>query len=79
LLYLKKQLYFIDVSQSIEHEHPQALKFLELDCKNINIFFRKKGLLTCTNKELFQYILIENLTNEQIDVKIEQLERITEV
>lgn len=30
------------------------------------------------DRELFQYILIENLTNEQIDVKIEQLERIAE-
>ena len=34
---------FIDVSQSVEHEHPNALEFLRIDCKNVNDFFRRAG------------------------------------
>jgi RIO kinase 1 len=29
ILYYKKQLWIIDVSQSVEHEHPHALDFLK--------------------------------------------------
>lgn len=32
----------IDVSQSVEHDHPHALEFLRSDCSNITEFFRKK-------------------------------------
>lgn len=28
--------YIIDVSQSVEHDHPQALEFLRKDCTNVN-------------------------------------------
>ena len=28
--------YIIDVSQSVEHDHPHALEFLRKDCTNIN-------------------------------------------
>ena len=29
------ELYVIDVSQSVEHDHPHALEFLRKDCSNI--------------------------------------------
>lgn len=29
-------MYFIDVSQSVEHNHPRALDFLRMDCKNVS-------------------------------------------
>lgn len=38
----------IDVSQSIERDHPQALNFLNRDIKNINDFFNKKGVKVFT-------------------------------
>jgi RIO kinase 1 len=41
MLYQKGLLYFIDVSQSVEHEHPRALDFLRMDCKNVTDYFRK--------------------------------------
>ena len=44
LLYFKEEVYVIDVSQSVEHDHPMALEFLRRDCSNINEFFKKKGL-----------------------------------
>lgn len=35
LLWYKKRLHVIDVSQSVEHDHPRALDFLRMDCKNV--------------------------------------------
>ena len=32
----KGVLYFIDVSQSVEHDHPNSLEFLRMDCQNVN-------------------------------------------
>ena len=33
--YQDGKLYMIDVSQSVEHDHPHALEFLRTDCTNI--------------------------------------------
>jgi RIO kinase 1 len=41
MLYQKGLVYFIDVSQSVEQDHPRALDFLRMDCKNVTDFFRK--------------------------------------
>ncbi len=43
ILFHKKKLYIIDVSQSVELDHPSALDFLRKDAKNITDFFRKVG------------------------------------
>ena len=42
LLYHEGRAYFIDVSQSVEHDHPHALEFLRKDLVNVNDFFRRK-------------------------------------
>lgn len=47
----------IDVSQSVEHDHPQALAFLLRDIKNINDFFSKKGVKIFTDQQVFQFIV----------------------
>ncbi|TPX43921.1 hypothetical protein SeMB42_g04518 [Synchytrium endobioticum] len=39
LLYHHKKIYVIDVSQSVEHDHPHALEFLRKDCTNVIDFF----------------------------------------
>lgn len=44
LLYMNGEVWVIDVSQSIEHDHPMALDFLRRDCTNINDYFSKKGV-----------------------------------
>lgn len=36
ILFLNEEIYIIDVSQSVEHDHPHALDFLRKDCTNIN-------------------------------------------
>ena len=56
--YHKGLVYVIDVSQSVEHDHPHALEFLRKDVFNVLEFFRKK--LTeqiMTVRELFDFIV----------------------
>ncbi|ENN78070.1 hypothetical protein YQE_05464, partial [Dendroctonus ponderosae] len=56
MLYYNGMVYIIDVSQSVEHDHPLALNFLRLDCTNITTYFRKKGVATLIVRELFDFI-----------------------
>ncbi|KAJ3363379.1 Serine/threonine-protein kinase RIO1 [Allomyces javanicus] len=56
ILYHQKQCYIIDVSQSVEHEHPHALEFLRKDCANVTEFFRKKGVAVLSLRELFDFV-----------------------
>ena len=53
LLYHESQLWMIDVSQSVEHDHPMALDFLRRDCMVMNEFFSKNNVFVMTTKKLF--------------------------
>ncbi|KAJ8328006.1 Serine/threonine-protein kinase rio1 [Batrachochytrium dendrobatidis] len=58
LLYQKNTVYVIDVSQSVEHDHPHALEFLRKDCSNLVDYFRKR--LTeqiMTLREVFDFVV----------------------
>lgn len=57
ILYNKKQLYIIDVSQSVEHDHPHSLEFLRMDIKNVGDFFRRKGVDTLPDRMIFDFIV----------------------
>ncbi|KAJ5489735.1 Serine/threonine-protein kinase RIO1 [Penicillium diatomitis] len=57
ILYHKQKLYIIDVSQSVEHDHPRSLEFLRMDVKNVGDFFRRKGVDTLPERTTFQFIL----------------------
>mmetsp|Transcript_4801 Transcript_4801/g.9158 ORF Transcript_4801/g.9158 Transcript_4801/m.9158 type:complete len:657 (-) Transcript_4801:29-1999(-) len=57
LLWHRNQVYVIDVSQSVETDHPSALDFLRKDVSNVNDFFRKNGNLNVmTTRQLFEFI-----------------------
>ena len=56
LLYNDGTLYIIDVSQSVEHDHPRALEFLRMDIKNVGDFFRRKGVETLGDRVVFNFI-----------------------
>merc|ERR1712196_464615 len=71
--YMKGKVYIIDVSQSVEHEHPSAMDFLRMDCSNITAFFSKKGLATMTTRELFEFITNESLMDEGVPQYLEQM------
>ncbi|XP_037907829.1 serine/threonine-protein kinase RIO1 [Hermetia illucens] len=67
------QLVIIDVSQSVEHDHPHAFEFLRKDCTNISEFFRKNGVATMTVKELFDFITDPTVTEENMDEYLETI------
>lgn len=73
LLYHDGQIVVIDVSQSVEHDHPQALLFLRKDCTNISDFFRKKGVATMTVKELFDFITDPSITEENMEEYLDKV------
>lgn len=54
------KLYIIDVSQSVEHEHPMSLDFLRMDIKNVNDFFNRKKINVYPERLIFKYITEEN-------------------
>lgn len=65
-------LYIIDVSQSVEQDHPQALEFLRKDCTNVTEFFRKKGVCVMTMKELFEFVTDPTITCDNLEAYIER-------
>ena len=66
-------MYIIDVSQSVEHDHPHALAFLMKDCENICDFFSKKGVATMTQRELFDFVTDVTITEENMDLYLEKV------
>jgi len=56
VLYHLKKLYIIDVSQSVEHDHPRSLEFLRMDVKNVSDFFRRKNVDVLSEQTIFGFI-----------------------
>ncbi|KAK5604440.1 Serine/threonine-protein kinase RIO1 [Crenichthys baileyi] len=67
MLYHSGDAYIIDVSQSVEHDHPHALEFLRKDCSNINDFFVKHGVAVMTVRELFDFVTDPSITSRNIE------------
>ncbi|XP_048451543.1 serine/threonine-protein kinase RIO1 [Rhincodon typus] len=72
LLYHNGGVYIIDVSQSVEHDHPCALEFLRKDCLNINDFFRKHGVAVMTVRELFEFVTDPSIMEDNLDAYLEK-------
>ncbi|GIX90747.1 hypothetical protein CDAR_389491 [Caerostris darwini] len=56
LLYSEGQVYLIDVSQSVEPDHQNAMNFLRKDCDNITSYFKKKGVDVLTVQQLTNFV-----------------------
>lgn len=54
-------LYIIDVSQSVEHDHPHAFDFLRADLRNIEDFFGKRGVHCLGLRRAFEFVTREAL------------------
>lgn len=68
--------WFIDVSQSVEPFHPDALKFLHRDCVNITNFFSGKGVSVLSAEEMFSHVSGLTLTSDTaVSLQIAELER----
>lgn len=72
LLYHEGEVYIIDVSQSVEHDHPHSFDFLRKDCTNVTEFFRRKEVATLTVKELFEFITDSNITEDKVEVFLDE-------
>lgn len=72
LLYHDGGIYIIDVSQSVEHDHPCALEFLRKDCLNINEFFRKHDVAVMTVRELFEFVTDPSIAEDNLDAYLEK-------
>ncbi|XP_026690054.2 serine/threonine-protein kinase RIO1 [Ciona intestinalis] len=73
LLYHDGHLVVIDVSQSVEHDHPHSLEFLRKDCTNINDFFRRNGVASMTLRELFDFVTDLTITSSNIDRYLDKI------
>ncbi|KKY15538.1 putative extragenic suppressor of the bimd6 mutation [Phaeomoniella chlamydospora] len=75
ILYHKHKPYIIDVSQSVEHDHPRSLDFLRMDIKNVSDFFRRKDIPILTERTLFEFITTSesSIDVEAMRTKIEKL------
>lgn len=56
VLYHQKRLFIIDVSQSVEHDHPRSLEFLRMDIKNVSDFFRRKNVDVLSEQAVFGFV-----------------------
>lgn len=56
LLYHENKLFMIDVSQSVEHDHPRSLEFLRMDVKNVSDFFRSRNVEVLSERKVFMFI-----------------------
>ncbi|KAM8966449.1 serine/threonine-protein kinase RIO1 [Pelodytes ibericus] len=72
MLYNNGKVYIIDVSQSVEHDHPHALEFLRKDSANVNDFFVKYGVAVMTVRELFEFITDPSITEDNMDAYLDK-------
>lgn len=82
MLWHKGQVWFIDVSQSVEPNHPHGLEFLLRDCTNVSMFFSNLGVAGVLKPhELFNKVTNLDLKlgdHEEFLAQIESLQKNTE-
>ncbi|KAJ7095834.1 RIO1-domain-containing protein [Mycena belliarum] len=61
ILYHEEHLYIIDVSQSVEHDHPAAFDFLRNDLKNAEDFFARRGVRCLGLRRAFEFVTRDRL------------------
>ncbi|KAG8946845.1 protein kinase rio1 [Tulasnella sp. 424] len=57
ILFHRSHLYMIDVSQSVEQDHPHALEFLRTDLTNVDAWFKKRGVQTLGLRRSFDFVV----------------------
>ena len=62
ILLYQGQPWIIDVSQSVEHDHPQSLEFLRMDISNIKRFFEQQGATVLSLKQMWDYVTSETVS-----------------
>lgn len=62
ILYHCGHLFIIDVSQSVEHDHPSSFDFLRSDLTNVDLFFARLGANTLGLKRTFDFVTDKSIT-----------------
>lgn len=62
ILYHDSHLYIIDVSQSVEHDHPSAFDFLRKDIKNVEEFFGRLGVKCLGLRRCFEFVTKDKIS-----------------
>ncbi|XP_077229825.1 uncharacterized protein LOC143862641 [Tasmannia lanceolata] len=75
ILHFEGHLYIIDVSQSVDLDHPHALDFLREDCLHVSDFFKKHGVAVMTVRELFDFIVDSSIGDESVDSYLEKVQQ----
>ncbi|CAH9143820.1 unnamed protein product [Cuscuta epithymum] len=75
ILYYEGHLYIIDVSQSVDLDHPHSLDFLREDCVHVSDFFRKHGVGVMTIRELFDFIVDPTIDDDNVDAYLEEVQQ----
>lgn len=73
ILYFEGKMIIIDVGQSVEHDHNNALLFLRMDCSNITKYFRRNGVATLTIKEVFDFITDPSVTESNMEEYLDKM------
>lgn len=73
LLYFKQKIWIIDVSQSVEKDHPFSFEFLKRDIYNINNYYSKLGVNIFKFKSLFNVITDNKMTEQDVADEIERM------
>jgi RIO kinase 1 len=77
LLYMDETVFVIDVSQSVEFDHPNALEFLREDCLHIVSFFRKFCDNILGTEQLFQFVMNSCLSRETLKESLLSIEPVS--
>nr|CAB3483622.1 unnamed protein product [Digitaria exilis] len=75
ILYFEGHLYIIDVSQSVDLDHPSALDFLKEDCLHVSDFFKKRGVAVMPVIDLFNFVVDQNIADEDVDAYLEKMQQ----
>ncbi|KAJ7600636.1 RIO1-domain-containing protein [Mycena floridula] len=76
ILYHNDHLYIIDVSQSVEHDHPSAYDFLRKDLKNVDEFFGRLGVQCLGLRRSFEFVTKDKLHIEGDEMNPERTEQV---
>lgn len=65
ILYHEGHMWIIDVSQSVEHDHPSAFDFLRNDIKNVEEFFGRLGVKCLGLRRCFEFVTKEKVIGRE--------------
>jgi len=73
LLFHEGSIWIIDVSQSVDQDHPRCLDFLREDLLHVIQYFAKKDVAVPTVRELFDFVTDPTINDDNMEQVLERL------